>query len=107
VLSNSPVSVYRITDAYYPVPSESRPGITYAVTVHPKTGAVLRCDCPDFRYRRDGRHQLCKHAEKVRAGQAGKVRLRAVPVTPKPAPFVRPPLSAAARDAVAALYGAD
>jgi hypothetical protein len=60
------------------------------VTVHPKTGAVLRCDCPDFRYRRDGRHQLCKHAERVRAGQAGKARRRAVPVTPKPAVTQRP-----------------
>jgi hypothetical protein len=38
---------------------------------------------------RGGCHRFCKHAEKVRAGQAGKARLRAVPADRKPAAVQR------------------
>jgi hypothetical protein len=94
---STPKGSYILKSITYTVPSAKGTG-EYTVSVDPAT-KLMHCTCPARRQ--------CWHQKAVAAGMAGKPRMRIQPIPPVPAPFVRPPLSAAARDAVAALYGAD
>jgi hypothetical protein len=95
---STPRGSYLLKSVTYTVPSSQAGQPPYTVSVDPAT-KLMHCTCPARRQ--------CWHQKAVAAGMAGKPRLRIQPIPPAPAPFVRPPLSAAARDAVAALYGAD
>jgi hypothetical protein len=98
----TPSQEYQIRSIRYRIESASVPGQVYEVTVT-EDGWSCSCKASEFTKTRG----KCWHLRAAQAGELpGKPRVR-VGVAPSPTPFVRPPLSAAARDAVAALYGAD
>ena len=80
-MNHSPATSYTIRRATVDVPSLTRPGTVYTVTLDPKDGEPVDCTCPDATRRR----HRCKHQTEAAAGRCGKPRLRVVLQPRRPA----------------------
>ena len=76
--ATSPETQLIIRWAVVTVPSFSDPSKSYVVTLDPRDGLAVDCDCPDHTHRR----RRCRHMGEADAGRCSKPHIRAMAIPP-------------------------